>query len=178
MDNEAADEEEAFAQLKRFLSYLPHSVWEAPPLAAETDPADRRAEELVSLVPRDPRRTYKMRRALELVLDRDSFFELGRRFGPSLITGLARLGGRSVGVIASDPEHYAGGLTAEASDKLARFVDTCDQFHLPLVNFVDQPGFVIGTESERRGTIRRGTRALFAVYQGSVPTASILASSE
>jgi len=65
-------------------------------------------------------------------------------------------------------------LTAEASDKLARFVDTCDQFHLPLVNFVDQPGFVIGTESERRGTIRRGTRALFAVYQGSVPTASIL----
>jgi acetyl-CoA carboxylase carboxyltransferase component len=174
VDNEAVDEEDAFAQVRCFLSYLPQSVWEAPPIAAVTDPPDRRADELLSLVPREERRTYKMRRALELVLDRDSFFELGRRFGPSLITGLARLAGRPVGVIASDPEHYAGGLTAEASDKLARFVDSCDQFRLPLVNFVDQPGFVIGTESERRGTIRRGTRALFSVYQASVPTASIL----
>jgi acetyl-CoA carboxylase carboxyltransferase component len=174
VDNEAADEDDALDQLRRYLSYLPQSAWEAPPIAAATDPPERREDELGSLVPREPRATYKIRRALELVCDRGSFFELGRRFGPSLVTGLARLGGRPVGVMASDPEHYGGGLTAEASDKLARFVDTCDQFHLPLVNFVDQPGFVIGTEAERRGTIRRGTRALFAVYQASVPTCSIL----
>jgi acetyl-CoA carboxylase carboxyltransferase component len=79
-----------------------------------------------------------------------------------------------VGVLASDPEHYGGGLTAEASDKLGRFVDLCDQFHLPVVNFVDQPGFVIGTASERAGTIRRGTRALFAVHQATVPWVSVL----
>jgi acetyl-CoA carboxylase carboxyltransferase component len=115
-----------------------------------------------------------MRRVLEAVLDRGSIFELGHAYGRSLVTSFARLGGRPVGVLASDPDHYGGGLTADASEKLARFVDLCDQFHLPVVNFVDQPGFVIGTAAERAGTIRRGGRALFAVYQASVPWASIL----
>jgi acetyl-CoA carboxylase carboxyltransferase component len=87
---------------------------------------------------------------------------------------LARLDGRPVGVLCSDPKHYAGGLTGDASDKLARFVDLCDQFHLPVAAFVDQPGFVIGTEAERAGTIRRGARALFALYQSSVPRAAVL----
>jgi acetyl-CoA carboxylase carboxyltransferase component len=91
-----------------------------------------------------------------------------------VITALARLGGRPVGVLASDTEHYGGGVTEDASEKMARFVDTCDQFHLPVVNFVDVPGFVIGTEAERAGTIRRGSRALFSVYQASVPWVSIL----
>ena len=92
-----------------------------------------------------------MRRILELVFDAGSVFELGAAYGRSLATALARLGGRPVGVMASDPKHYGGGLTADASEKAARFVDMCDQFHLPLVNMVDQPGFVIGTEAERRG---------------------------
>src|SRR5206468_12678694 len=117
---------------------------------------------------------YKMRRILEAVLDLGSIFELGRDYGRPLITCLARLAGRPVGVMASDPEHYGGGLTAEASEKLARFVDLCDQFHLPVVNLVDQPGFVIGTEAERAGTIRRGARALYAVHQATVPWVSIL----
>jgi acetyl-CoA carboxylase carboxyltransferase component len=108
------------------------------------------------------------------VFDEGSVFEIGAQYGRSLITALARLGGRPVGVLCSDPNHYAGGLTADASEKLTRFTDTCDQFHLPVVNFVDQPGFVIGTESERRGTIRRGTRALTAVYQATVPWVSVL----
>ena len=101
-------------------------------------------------------------------------FELGAAFGRPVITALARLGGRPVGVLASDPEHYGGGVTADASEKLARFVDICDQFHLPIVNLVDVPGFVIGTEAERAGTIRRGGRALFSVYQASVPWVSVL----
>ena len=130
-----------------------------------TDPADRREEELVSMVPRDARQPYKMRRVLEAVLDRDSVFELGAAFGRPTITCLARLGGRPVGVLASDPEHYGGGVTADAAEKTARFVDMCDQFHLPVVNFVDVPGFVIGTAAERAGTIRRGSRG--AVRDGA-----------
>ena len=125
-------------------------------------------------MPRERRQPYDVRRILELVFDRGSVFELGRAFGGPSVTALARLGGRPVGVVASDPKHYGGGLTADASEKLTRFVDLCDQFRLPFVNFVDQPGFVIGTEAERRGTIRRGTRAMVAIYQATVPGVSIL----
>jgi acetyl-CoA carboxylase carboxyltransferase component len=149
-------------------------VWQSPPCVEPSDPADRREQELIEIVPRDPREPYKVRRLLEAVLDKGSVFELGSRYGGSLVTALARLGGRPVGVLASDPRFYGGGLTAEASDKLVRFTDMCDQFRLPVVNFVDQPGFVIGTESERRGTIRRGVRALAAVHQATVPWVSVL----
>src|SRR3954466_8218103 len=174
VDNEAADEDDALAQLRRFLSYLPAHVWELPPIAASTDPADRREASLLSVVPRDPRKPYAMRAILEAVLDRGSLFELGPRHGRSAICALGRLDGRPVGVVASDPKHYGGGLTGDASDKLVRFIDLCDQFRLPVVNLVDQPGFVIGTEAERAGTMRRGARALFAVHQASVPWASVL----
>ena len=174
VDSVAADEDDALDQLRRFLAYLPGNVWEAPPSVPASDPADRREEELLSIVPRDRRRPYKMRRVLEAVLDRGSIFELGAAFGRPTITCLARLGGRPVGVLASDPEHYGGGVTADAAEKTARFVDVCDQFHLPMVNLVDVPGFVIGTGAERAGTIRRGARGLFAIAQASVPWVSIL----
>src|SRR5947209_5159926 len=131
VDNEAADEDDALAQLKRFLAYLPDNVWEAPPVIASTDAADRREEALLSIIPRERRRTYDMRRIVGLVVDRGSFFEVGRRYGGSAVTGLARLGGRPVGVLASDPKHYGGGLTADAAEKLVRFVDVCDAFRLP-----------------------------------------------
>ncbi|MCW3015197.1 MAG: putative biotin dependent acyl-CoA carboxylase [Solirubrobacterales bacterium] len=174
VDNLAKSEEDAFAQLQRFLSYLPSSVFEAPPIVAATDRADRREDELLSIVPRDERKTYKMRRILELLFDHGSVFEIGARHGRSTITGLARLDGRPVGVLASDPLHYGGGLTADAAEKFARFVDLCDQFHLPVVNLVDQPGFVVGTAGERSGTMRRGARALCAVRQAQVPWCSVL----
>jgi acetyl-CoA carboxylase carboxyltransferase component len=174
VDNEAADEADALAQLRRFLSYLPGSVWEAPPCVAGTDSPGRREEELLSIIPRDPRKVYAMRRILELVFDQGSVFEVGRRFGRPLITALARLDGRPVGVLASDPKGYGGGLDADASEKMTRFVDICDQFRLPVVNLVDQPGFVVGTGAEKRGTMRRGTRAYVAVYQASVPWVSVL----
>jgi len=174
VDNEAADEDDALDQLKRFLSYLPSNVWEAPPQQHSDDPADRREPELLSIIPRDRRKTYRMRDILAAVFDGDSLFELGARNGRSLITSFGRLQGRPVGILASDPHHYGGGMTADAADKLVRFVDLCDQFHLPVVNLVDQPGFVIGTESERQNTMRRGARALTAVYQARVPWVSIL----
>jgi acetyl-CoA carboxylase carboxyltransferase component len=174
VDNEAQDEDDALHQVRRFLSYLPSNVWEPPPLTESADPPQRREEELLSIVPRERRRPYKARRILEAVFDRGSVFEVGGSFGRSLITALGRLDGRPVGILCSDPNHYGGGLTADASEKLTRFADVCDQFRLPVVNFVDQPGFVIGTEAERRGTIRRGTRALVAVYQATVPWVSVL----
>jgi acetyl-CoA carboxylase carboxyltransferase component len=174
VDNVTDDEDTALDQVARFLSYLPQSVWEAPPRAScEDDPA-RVEPALRSIVPRSRRQVYDMRRLVGLVVDRDSLFEMGRGYGGSVITALARLDGWPVGVVASDPRIYGGGLTAAGSDKLTRFVDFADTFHLPVVNFVDQPGFVIGVEAERAGTIRRGARALAAIYQAQVPWVSVL----
>ncbi|MGA4995750.1 acyl-CoA carboxylase subunit beta [Nonomuraea bangladeshensis] len=174
VDLVAGTEEEAFALTRRVLSYLPQNAWQPPPVTPSADAPDRTAPELRELVPRERRRPYDMRRALDLVFDTGSVLELGRRFAPSVITALARLDGRPVAVLASDPRVYGGGMTAQGSDKLARFVDLAETFHLPVVHLVDQPGFVIGTAAERAGTIRRGARALAAVYQSTVPWASVL----
>ena len=174
VDNEVKTEEEAFAQIRRFLSYLPNSVWELPPRVEPTDDPDRRDASLLSFVPRDRRKVYKIRKLLDLVLDRDSFFEMSEYFGRSLVTGLARLDGIPVGVMANDCRFAAGAIDAEAAEKMERFVDLCDTFHLPLVNFVDNPGFLVGTEAEKRGTIRKGVRALGAVYQATIPWCSII----
>ncbi len=174
VDNEAASEEEAFAQIRRFLSYLPSSVHEAPPRSQPDDDPERREEALLLIVPRDRRKPYDVRRLLDLVLDRGSLFEIGRYFGRPLVTGLARIDGVAVGVMANDPRQLAGSIDADAADKMTRFVDMCDSFHLPLANFVDNPGFLIGVEAEKRGTIRHGVRALAAVYQARVPWVSVI----
>jgi acetyl-CoA carboxylase carboxyltransferase component len=174
VDNEAADEDDALAQVRRFLSYLPSSVFERPPRAACDDDPERREQELLAIVPRERRRPHDVRRILELVLDRGSIFEIGRFFGRPLVTALARLDGIPVGVLANDPRQRGGAMDADAAAKMARFVDLCDTFHLPVVNFVDNPGFEIGVEAERRGTIRHGVRALAAVYQATVPWCSVI----
>lgn len=174
VDNEAATEVDAFAQIRRFLSYLPASVYELPPRAESTDPASRRDDNLLSAVPRDKRRTYDMRRIIESVTDTASFFEIGRYQGRTLIAGLARLQGYPVGIIANDPRHGGGGLNAAGCEKLIRFTDLCDTFHLPVVNFVDNPGFLIGRAAEQQGTVRLGARALAAIYQATTPWVSIL----
>jgi acetyl-CoA carboxylase carboxyltransferase component len=174
VDNEVASEEEAFQAIRRFLSYLPSSVWQAPPRAASGDDPKRRDDELVSIIPRDRRRTYDVRRILTAVFDRGSLFEIGYYYGRPLFSGLARLNGYPVGVIANDPRHGGGAPNAAACDKMIRLVDICDTFHIPVVNFVDNPGFLIGSAAERAGTIRAGARALVAVYQATMPWISIL----
>jgi acetyl-CoA carboxylase carboxyltransferase component len=174
VDNAAENEDDALAQCRRFLAYLPSSVWEFAPRAASTDDPLRREEELLSVVPRERRQIYDMRRILELVFDTGSIFEIGRYYGPSTICALATLDGYPVAVMANDPRVYAGGMTAAASQKVVRFCDLADTFHLPVANLVDQPGFVIGVDAERAGTIRHGARALAAVYQASIPWVSII----
>jgi acetyl-CoA carboxylase carboxyltransferase component len=174
VDNEADSEDDALAQIRRFLSYLPTSVYERPPRGAASDDPQRREDALLSIVPRDRRKTYDARKILALVFDPGSLFEIGRFFGRPLVTALARLDGIPVGVMANDPRQLAGSIDAAAAEKMTRFIDLCDTFHLPVVNFVDNPGFLIGVEAEKRGTIRRGVRALAAVYQATVPWCSIL----
>jgi acetyl-CoA carboxylase carboxyltransferase component len=174
VDNLAEDENDAFDQIRRWLGYLPASVWELPPTMPCTDDPGRDEDELLAIVPRDRRRTYDVRRIIELVFDLGSFFEVGMYYGPSQITGLARLAGCPVGVLANDNRFYAGAMSAEGAQKVRRFVDFCDTFHLPIVSLVDEPGFMIGTEAEAAGTIRYGTAAIFAVNQSCVPWASVI----
>jgi acetyl-CoA carboxylase carboxyltransferase component len=174
VDNIAEDEEDAFRLVRRFLSYLPTHVWQLPPESDSGDPPDRAEEALLEIIPRDRRKIYDARRLVQLVVDRESFFELTPHFGRSQITGLARLAGRAVGVMANDTRFYAGAMTAHGAQKVRRFVDLCDTFHLPIVSFVDEPGFMIGLDAERTATIRHGAAALFAVQQSSVPWASVI----
>jgi len=173
IDNIAEDEQDAFNQMRRFLSFLPSNVWERTPRIACDDNPERADEELLSIVPRDSNAPFDMRRIIALVMDRGSFFEIGATFGPSQICGFARLSGQSVGVLANDCRHYAGAMTAAAAQKYRRFVETCDTFHVPIVNLIDQPGFMIGPEAERAGTIRFGMAAVAASAQATVPWASI-----
>ncbi len=169
VDNEAESEDEALAQIRRFLSYLPPNVWQLPPVAPADDPADRREERLLAIIPRERRRAYKIRDVLDLVLDRDSFFEIGRMWGRSLVTGFARAAGRPIGVVANDSMQTGGAMTADAARKHERFIDLCDTFHVPLVQLVDQPGFAVGPKFEAQATIRFGVRALAALEQSTVP---------
>lgn len=174
VDNAVDSEAEAFEAARRFLSYLPASVFELPPRAESADPAGRRDEALFSIVPRDKRKVYAMRRIVRAVVDADSFFETGRAFGRSIITGLARLDGWPVAVMASDPHHYGGAWTAAACQKITRFIDMAETFHLPVVYLADCPGFLVGSEAERSGTIRHGVRAMAAINQTRTPWCSII----
>jgi acetyl-CoA carboxylase carboxyltransferase component len=174
VDDIADDEADAFRRIRLFLSYLPANVWELPPVASCDDPADRAEEELLAIVPRERRRAFPVRRVVEAVVDRGSWFEIGARHGRSQVTGFARLAGRPVGVLANDCVYDGGATTAAGARKLRRFVETCDAFALPIVSFVDEPGFAIGPAAEQAATVRFGMEALFAVQQTEVPWAAVV----
>ena len=153
------------------------SVYEAPPVLAPNphDPADRRDEALATLIPRKRTTTFDIRRAIALLADTDSFFEIGPLWGTDQVAGFARFNGHPVGVIASDSRHANGGaLTADGCSKLTRHLDLCDLFHLPVVNLVDNPGFAVGLEHETRGTIRRGAEWMVAFAQTTVPLFTVI----
>lgn len=174
IDDEVATEAEAFARARQFLSYLPSSVHALPPRGSTSDPADRSDAKLLPAVPRDARQVYRMRPILTSVLDDGSWFEIGKSWGRSVITGLGRLDGWPVAILASDPYHYGGAWTSDACRKAIRLVDLAETFHLPVVHFVDIPGFLIGTEAERSGVMRYGTQALTAIRQSRVPWCAMM----
>jgi acetyl/propionyl-CoA carboxylase alpha subunit/acetyl-CoA carboxylase carboxyltransferase component len=175
VDNLAETEQEAIAMTKRFLSYLPSSVFEAPPVVAASDPIDRREEELLTIIPRKRTTTFDVRRAIGLMVDRDSWFEIGPYWGTDQVVGFARFGGFPVGIVASDSRHVNGGaMTADGCDKVTRHVDLCDLFHIPVLNLVDNPGFCVGLEHERNATIRKGATWMVAMSQVKVPMFTVI----
>jgi acetyl-CoA carboxylase carboxyltransferase component len=174
VDVVAEDEADVMRLVRSFLSYLPRNVLELPPRGDAGDDPERRDEGLLGIVPRDRRKVYKVRRLVEAVVDTGSFFELTAGYGRSQVVGLARLDGWPVGVWANDPTFYGGSMTAEGAQKARRFVELCDTFHLPVVAFVDEPGFMIGAAAEAAGTIRYGVEAICATVRARVPWATVL----
>jgi propionyl-CoA carboxylase beta chain len=174
IDDRVDSEAEAFVRLRRFLSYLPSSVEELPARGPVKDKRRKGEDWLVSAVPRDGRKLYPIRPIIEAIVDRDSWFEIGREWGVGVVTGFARIDGWPVAVLASNPESLGGLWTAATARKVERHVDLADTFHLPVVHLVDNPGFLIGRRAEEEGTIRWGSRALAAIYQASVPWVSVI----
>jgi acetyl-CoA carboxylase carboxyltransferase component len=174
IDDEAESEQDAFDRARRFLSYLPPNVHELPPRGPREDDPNRRDDGLISAIPRNKRKVYQMRAIIESLVDKGSFFEIGKMWGRSMITGFARLDGWPVALMANDPYHYAGAWTAKASEKVERFVQLAEVFHLPMVHLVDNPGFLIGLQAEEEGTIRYGAKAMAALFQTTIPWAAVI----
>ena len=168
----AASEEEALQLVTRYLTYMPRSWREAPPAATPAAPAAGRSIE--EIVPAEQNRVFDMYQVIDRLVDEGSFFETKRLFAPELITGLARLDGRVVGVVANQPKAKGGVLFSDSSDKGARFVWLCNAFNIPLLFLADVPGFMIGSQVERQGIIRHGAKLLFAVAEATVPKISVI----
>jgi acetyl-CoA carboxylase carboxyltransferase component len=170
----APDDQTALALCRRALSYLPSNNTENPPVLPNDDDPLRADEELNRIIPLDPGRAYRMHDVIERVVDRGSWLELQPMWAMNAVTGWARMGGRSVGIVAQEPSVMAGVIDIDASDKIARFVRTCDCFNIPLVTFVDSPGFLPGIDQEHRGIIRHGAKVLYAYAEATVPKISIV----
>ncbi len=174
VDDAVDTEEQAFARARRFLSYLPASIDEVAPRGPRTDDPQRREPWLIDAIPRDVRKPYKIRAIVEALVDRGSFFEMAPRYGRSIVSGFARLDGWPVALMASDPFFYGGAWAADTCQKVERFVDLAQTFHLPVVYLVDCPGFLIGLDAERTGTIKQGVRAMSAIWQTTVPWCAVI----
>ena len=173
-DDEVVTEEEAFQRVRRFLSYLPRSIHELPPVTEARAPKSEDFGWLHNAIPKDTRSVYKMRPIVNALVDADSFMEIGARWGRAIITGLARIQGVPVVVFASDPYHYGGAWDKQAAEKFIRMLDLAELFRLPVVNLVDVPGFQIGLAAEKEGAMRYGVRALTAIAQSTVPWCSFI----
>jgi propionyl-CoA carboxylase beta chain len=167
-------EAECLAALRELVEFLPANNLAEPPLRRSEDPEDRREERLLELVPESPATPYDMHEVLRAVIDEGNFFEIHRGFAPNILVGFARLGGQSIGLIANQPAVLAGVLDINASVKAARFIRFCDAFNLPIVTFVDVPGFLPGTTQEHGGIIRHGAKLLYAYCEATVPKLTVI----
>ena len=170
----APSEMESMRQVRKLLTYLPSNNMEDAPIEPTDDPINRADESLDSIIPDNPNRPYDMKDVLRSVVDRDSFFEVQEQFARNIIIGFARLNGRSVGLIAQQPNVLAGVLDINSSDKAARFVRFCDCFNIPIVTFVDVPGFLPGVAQEHGGIIRHGAKLLYAYCEATVPKVTVI----
>ncbi|MBW7887800.1 MAG: acyl-CoA carboxylase subunit beta [Bacteroidetes bacterium] len=168
------NEEECFADIKKLLSFLPQNNSEKPPKVVTKDPVNRQEEKLEKIIPENPARPYDMKEIIFGCADHAEFFEVHKEFAKNIIVGFARFGGYAAGVIANQPKYLAGVLDNDASIKAARFIRFCDAFNIPLLTFVDVPGFMPGTEQEKHGIIRNGAKLLFAYCEATVPKITII----
>ncbi len=168
------DDREALAEVRRILGYLPANNVEEPPIVETGDPTDRAEDTLAWIIPQDSTKPYNVKHVIEGIVDRASFFEWQEGYADNLVIGLARMGGRSVGIVANQPRVLAGTLDINASDKLARFVRFCDAFNLALVTLVDTPGYLPGTQQEFGGIIRHGAKVLYAYAEAVVPKVTVI----
>jgi acetyl-CoA carboxylase carboxyltransferase component len=173
-DLEVTDDAACIDAIKAYLSYFPSSNLEQPPIVACDDPADRMDEALLSIVPDSARRAYDMKKVITAIVDRGCIFEIKPGWARNLITCLARLAGRPVGVVANQPMVLGGALDVDSADKAARFIMLCDAFHIPLVFLQDVPGFMVGSKVERQGIIRHGAKMLYAVSEATVPKVTVV----
>ena len=174
VDNLALDEDDAFAQIRAFISYLPANCWELPPRLDTGDDPDRADEFLLSAMPKNPRQTYKVHKIINAVVDQGSFFEIAPGYGRSRVVGLARVDGYPIGIMANNPRQKGGSTDVAAGSKVARLLQLCDTFHLPLVTFADEPGFMVGLESEKQGIERAGAALCAVTCQTQMPWLTIV----
>ena len=165
---------EAIAELRRFIDFLPASNREKPPVLATSDPADRIEPSLDNLIPDNPNKPYDIKELIEKVVDEGHFFELQPAYAGNIVIGFARMEGHTVGIVANQPMVLAGCLDIDASKKAARFVRFCDCFNIPIVTFVDVPGFLPGTTQEYGGIIKHGAKLLFAYAEATVPKVTVI----
>src|SRR4051794_33622335 len=173
-DLEVDSDEDCIAAIRGYLSYFPPSCDEAPPLREPADPIDRADEDLLDILPDSPRKPYDMYDVIRHLVDDGEWFDLKPRFARTIITCLARMGGRPVGIVANQPRHLAGILENDSADKAARFINLCDAYGIPLLFLQDVPGFMVGTKVEREGIIRHGAKMLYAVSRATVPKVTVV----
>lgn len=173
-DNPAEDDRDAILVTKRYLSYLPNNAWEYPPSIPPDDDPERKDDELLEILPSNPRQTYDMKRIINCIVDRGSFFEIKPLYAQMMITGLARINGHPVGIVANQPLVYAGAITAKAAQKERHFIDLCSAYHIPLVFLVDVPGVMTGPDSEREGALRYGLAVAYSLGWANVPKITIV----
>ncbi len=170
----AGTEEQTMALIRELLSFIPDNNMEDPPFLETSDPVDRLDEGLNSIVPDDPNQPYDIREIIKTVLDDNYFFEVHEHFAKNIVIGFGRLGGKSVGIVANQPDYLAGVLDIDSSDKAARFVRFCDAFNIPLITLEDVPGFLPGVSQEHGGIIRHGAKLLYAFAEATVPKITLI----
>jgi acetyl-CoA carboxylase carboxyltransferase component len=173
-DLEVADDEECVARVKEYLSYFPSNCEQRPPLRPVSDPVDRMEDALLDILPESNRKPYDMYDVIRLIVDEGEWLDIKPKWARTIITCLARMGGRPVGIVASQPRRLGGILDNDSADKAARFVTLCDAFGIPLVFLVDVPGFMVGTKVEQDGIIRHGAKMLHAVASATVPKVTVI----